>query len=150
MADRIIKHNIFIYDKEGIPVDVTPYVEFWNIKNGGVKSGNTGLDGVVQTGSMIIRNDLEANFNPESEYGLIVSESVAYVGDGGNIYALPENVKQSYSGVDFSSLYGIGFGEIEDTSLYGNINVSGDNFIVPFSIPFGTEFNIILTYIDYS
>ena len=69
MTDKINKHNIFVYNSEGVPVDITKYVSNWTISNGGIKTGATGVDGIVRTGTMTIQNDIDANFNPESEFG---------------------------------------------------------------------------------
>ena len=93
MTDRIHKQNVIIYDANGTPIDITKYVRSWTISNGGIKTGNTGLDGIVMTGNMVIQNDIDVNFNPEAEFGVLKTEIIQFEGDGGNTYAgVPSNI----------------------------------------------------------
>ena len=168
MSDKIIKHNIFVYNADGIPIDVTQYVRNWTISNGGVGEGNTGLDGVVQTGQLTLQNDLDTNFNPESEYGVVITEERTYIGDGGKTYAgVPDDIllrsvgfRRIYDGTassfsDFSAwsdftAWDDTQGTTDNSSLYGDVKISGSNFITPYDMPVGTQFTLVYTYIDYS
>jgi len=86
MTDKIIKQNVIIYDANGTPVDVTKNVRNWTISNGGLNAGNTGLDGIVRTCTMTIQNDVDVNFNPEAEFGVLKTEIIQFNGNGTSSY----------------------------------------------------------------
>ncbi|GAG12115.1 unnamed protein product, partial [marine sediment metagenome] len=168
MTDKIIKQNVFVYNSEGVPIDITKYVKNWTLSNGGVQAGATGVDGIVQTGNMTIQNDIDVNFNPEAEFGVLKTVILPIVGNGGTSYpGVPTNAWTK--AVGFNKIYSEGALEWDDlttwdafdiwnkttgssdySSLYGKVSIVGSNFITPFNMPVSVLFELVYTYIDYT
>ena len=139
--DRIIKQRVVAYDANDDPVELTPYVEGWRINNGGIHQGASGIDGVVVTADIVIKNDLEANFNPEAEYGVWVYDTLTIAGADTN----------TYSGApDFPMGVGVLNVTPETESLYGLVRIEDNNFIFGNTIPTGTSVKVGFSYMDYT
>ena len=166
MEDRVIKQKVIVYRHNGTPFDLTPYIQDWQINNGGLPDGDSGLDGIVQTANLTIKNSVDANFNPESEFGKLKTKVIQFVGNGGNSYSgVPAGVL--VNAVGFQSIEGQATNwdsltnwdnwskwsvsdNTDNGDLWGEVRIVDNNFITPKPMRVGVLFEIICTYIDYS